>query len=243
MIPEHRRVLTIHGEMGCGKTRMAAIIAGELSRREGLPVLLYYMKGKEETTLPFYDKFCSGYTARTGIGYNTLTSHSLSNSIVCIEDAPTFIQSKTRRNCVVRLVTCYARQDNIPTIMTTQKSIGIPTGLKMEMDRMGKDCEFRYRLSESRRTLGWKDCTNISAVEDITKAFYDGISGRGEAGHVGRKIREDSFQHQCFLMFDQGLPPKQICETQHFASGSSEYQKVHVYYGRWKLRVNQLLKN
>ncbi len=144
---------------------------------------------------------------------------------------------------MLRLVTCYARQDNIPTIMTTQKSIGIPTGLKMEMDRIGKDCEFRYRLSESRRTLGWKSCTNISSAEEIVNAFYDGISGRGEAGHVGRKIREDSFQNQCFSLFSEGLTPKHICEIQHLESGSREYQKVYIYHGRWKLRMNDLLKN
>jgi hypothetical protein len=127
--------------------------------------------------------------------------------------------------------------------MTTQKSIGIPTGLKMEMDRIGKDCEFRYRLSESRRTIGWKDCTNISSVEEITKTFYEGVIGRSEAGHVGRKIRENSFQNQCFIQFSQGLTPRQICEAQHFASGGREYQKVYIYYGRWKLRMNHLLEN
>lgn len=232
MIPDHRRTAVIYARMGHGKTLMASLLANELHKRENLPVIVYYIKSKAETTLPFYDANCPVYEAKLGMSYSSLKR--LANHIVVIEDAPAFMLSKVRRACVIRLLTIHARQDNIPTIITTQQVLRIPSALKIELDRRGNS-RFWYKLSESRNTLGWKDWTNSSNAYEIAEAFYKGVVGRS-LGMKGRPINPESKQQKYFALFEKGLTPRMIVRNEGLKSGSREYDRVFVYYRKWKMQ-------
>jgi hypothetical protein len=222
-----RLTVSVRGLMGVGKSTFTAIALRELLEIERRPVYVWIRQFKLDDTLPIYEKQlgAGNFFVKTK---TLLPCHleRLRKSIVVIEDAPSWLSTKSR-DAMECLVSSYARANDTLAIIVSQKPQALPTALTFELDKVnGRFC---YRAVEGRRASSWMDWTNAEHL-DVDKFVLEGVKG-GEVGRSGRAVNKESKRQKAFAMFDEGKTNKEVEE----ALGLSE-ESVCVYRHQWKKR-------
>jgi len=233
-IPEHHWTISFRGVQGVGKSRLASIVAAEISKRENVQLTICCMQDKVDSTLHWYDQNCSNYVHWKGITYGNL--RKLKNHIVVIEDAPLQMRSMYRAGALQSLVTALSRGNRIFTIVTSQQPQKLPTALTVEMDV--REGIYLYRVVEGRNATDWINWTANSepkaeAVSTVTEAIYSGVKGN-EIGRAGRPPRNESLRQQVFALLDAGMSIREIARR---FRGKEEV--VWIYHSQWKKRKPQ----
>jgi hypothetical protein len=230
-----RLTVSVRGVMGVGKSTFTAMMVRELCAIEGRPVYVWIRQFKLDDTLPIYERQlgAGNFFVKTK---TLLPCHleRLRNSIVVIEDAPSWLSSRSK-DAMECLVSSYARANNTLAIIVSQKPQALPTSLTFELDKVNG--RFYYRAVEGRRASSWIDWTNAGHL-DVDKFVLEGVKGE-EKGRRGRSISQSSLRQKCFKMFEEGKSNKEIAETV-----GTTTTVVRVYRNQWKelqqLNINLL---
>jgi len=221
-----RLTVSVRGVMGTGKSTFTAVMVRELCVIERRPVYVWMRQFKLGDTLPIYESQlgAGNFFVRTK---TLLPCHleRLRNSIVVIEDAPSWLSSRSR-DAMESLVSSYARANNTLAIIVSQKPQALPTALTFELDKVNG--HFYYRAVEGRRASSWMEWTNATHL-DADKFVLEGVKEGGEVGRSGRAVNKESKRQKAFAMFDRGCSNKEVEE----ALGLSE-ESVCVYRHQWK---------
>jgi hypothetical protein len=204
-----RLTVSVRGVMGVGKSTFTAMMVRELCAIERRPVYVWIRQFKLDDTLPIYENQlgAGNFFVRTK---TLLPCHleRLRNSIVVIEDAPSWLSTKSR-DAMECLVSSYARANNTLAIIVSQKPQALPTALTFELDKVNG--RFYYRAVEGRRATSWMDWTNATHL-DADEFVLEGVKG-GEVGRSGRAVNKESKRQKAFMMFDEGKTNKEVKET------------------------------
>jgi hypothetical protein len=230
-----RLTVSVRGLMGVGKSTFTAIALRELLEIERRPVYVWIRQFKLDDTLPIYEKQlgAGNFFVKTK---TLLPCHleRLRKSIVVIEDAPSWLSTKSR-DAMECLVSSYARANDTLAIIVSQKPQALPTSLTFELDKVSG--RFYYRAVEGRRASSWMDWTNAEHL-DVDRFILEGVKGE-EKGRRGRSISQSSLRQKCFKMFEEGKSNKEIAETV-----GTTTTVVRVYRNQWKelqqLNINLL---
>jgi len=230
-----RLTVSVRGIMGSGKSTFTATMVRELCAIERRPVYVWIRQFKLDDTLPIYENQlgAGNFFVKTK---TLLPCHleRLRNSIVVIEDAPSWLSTKSR-DAMECLVSSYARANNTLAVIVSQKPQALPTALTFELDKVSG--RFYYRAVEGRRATSWMDWTNAEHL-DVDKFVLEGVKGE-EKGRRGRSISQSSLRQKCFKMFEEGKSNKEIAETV-----GTTTTVVRVYRNQWKelqqLNINLL---
>ena len=225
-----RLTVSVRGVMGVGKSTFTAIALHELVAIEHRPVYVWIRQFKMDDTLPIYEKQlgAGNFVVKT----KTLLPCNLErlrNSIVVIEDAPSWLSSRSK-DAMESLVSSYARANNTLAIIVSQKPQALPTSLTFELDKVNG--RFYYRAVEGRRASSWIDWTNAEHL-DVDKFVLEGVKGK-EVGRVGKPVKKDSLRQKVFSMFEVGKTASEVCRELGFEFGTLEYRNVMRYYADWK---------
>lgn len=230
MIPETRWNISLRGIQGVGKTLMASMLAEEIKRREGYPIIVIQASRlKDKTTFPFYDENCHSYKRYKGITYPLIKR--MRGSILVVEDAPYFMRTTYREQILKALVTVLSRANRIFTIITSQKPKALPTAMRVELDV--KNNRYLYRVVEGRNATKWIDwsCDSSVPIEKLNSVFegiYEGVEGR-ELGRTGKPVDKDSMRQRVFAMLDEGKPIGEIVDM-----FPDRAETIYVYHFYWK---------
>ena len=228
-----RLTVSVRGVMGVGKSTFTAIALRELLEIERRPVYVWIRQFKLEDTLPIYENQlgAGNFFVKTK---TLLPCHleRLRNSIVVIEDAPSWLSSRSK-DAMECLVSSYARANNTLAIIVSQKPQALPTSLTFELDKVNG--RFFYRAVEGRRATCWIDWTNTEHL-DVDKFVLEGVKGK-EVGRVGKPVKKDSLRQKVFSMFEAGKTASEVCRELGFKFGTLKYRNVMRYYADWKAQT------
>ncbi|MEM3577086.1 MAG: hypothetical protein QXX51_01340 [Candidatus Bathyarchaeia archaeon] len=192
--------------MGSGKSTFTAIMVKELLQIEKRPVYIWIRQFKLEDTLQIYEKQlgAGNFHVRTS---NLIPPHleKLKHSIVVIEDAPSWLSTKSK-NAMECLVSSYGRANDTLAVIVSQKPQALPTSLTFELTK--KEGEYFYRALEERRATAWFNWTNAAHL-DVDKFVLDGVKGE-EMGRRGKAIDKDSKRQKAFELFSKGCSNSEI---------------------------------
>ena len=230
-----RLTVSVRGVMGTGKSTFTAVMVRELCVIERRPVYVWMRQFKLGDTLPIYESQlgAGNFFVRTK---TLLPCHleRLRNSIVVIEDAPSWLSSRSR-DAMESLVSSYARANNTLAIIVSQKPQALPTALTFELDKVNG--RFYYRAVEGRRASSWMEWTNATHL-DADKFVLEGVKEGGEVGRSGRAVNKESKRQKAFAMFDRGCSNKEVEE----ALGLT-YGLVRFYRYEWNERKRSGTQN
>jgi len=234
MRPEAMTV-SVRGVQGVGKSTFTALMIKELQQHEKRPVYVWIRPHKLADTEPLYRKMLGDeVTVKTR---NLVPAHvkRLSGSIVVIEDAPSWLSSKSR-NAMECLVSSYARADDIFTIIVTQKPRALPTAITFELDKV--DGRHYYRAVEGLRATEWIEWTNSEHL-GVDKIILEGVKGKA-LGRSGRPVQKDSKRQRAFELFEKGLSNREIA-----AILQTTYGTIRMYRYEWRQqqKLQQLAVN
>lgn len=217
--------------MGTGKSRLASIIANEISKREGFRIAVLCAESKLETTIPFYEENCEKFVRYKGLTYAMLKK--MRDTIFSIEDEPIISRVERRRKVIDSLITAESRANHIYTIITCQdpKKLTKKVGVIIELDV--RKLDHFYRVIEGRNATDWTNWTfnpelELKVLNPIFDGIYHGIEGK-EIGRAGRPVDKKSVKQRCFRMWDEG---KTITEVAKMFPEKKD--SIYVYHSRWR---------
>lgn len=216
--------VSVRGVQGVGKSTFTAIMIRELRRNEQRPVYVWIREHKLTDTEPLYRRILGNAVVVKTRNLTPAHVKRLSGSIVVIEDAPSWLSTKSR-NAMECLVSSYARADNIFTVIVTQKPKALPTAITFELDKV-KGCYY-YRAVEGLRATEWVEWTNSEHLR-LDKIILEGVKGKA-LGRSGRPIQKDSKRQQAFELFEDGLSNHEIA-----AALQTTYGTIRMYRYEWR---------
>lgn len=245
-VPENHWLLLLLGEMGTGKSQMASLVSAELARLLSYPVVV--LCEKESTIKRWYAKNVPNHEWWQRISVKRV-KEQLRNAVLVIEDAPLFLDYPKTRRAVRKLLSAYARENRIFTIITSQSPLGlkgVKSFMPLTVELTVNNGRYLYKIREWKKTTGWHDWTansdaGVEAVKPVLNVIQKGVTETKALGRRGRSVEKESLRQKCIALFEAGLKPSEAAKQLGYHYGSSGYEVVQVYWAKWK--VNKRNKN
>ena len=235
-------LVLIIGNMGAGKTSLAAEYLATKIQQESKEYRLVCLPVKDETTIPIYEK-ALGTEVKRWKGFTYLMASQYGHDkLLWFEDYPLLTREKQRAGAVESTITALGRQNRLFCVIVSQVSLPkeVPWDMKVELKKDGN--RHLYKVRDRMATTGWKEHTNEEKklAEILLNIEHNGIVGSAyqeqKKFDTGRPIDGSSYQAKIYSMFASGKKPREITKELGVKSQSYEYVKVYTYYSRWKSR-------